>query len=258
MKLIILAAGQGKRLRPLTNQRPKCLVPLAGKPILDRLFDIAAQVGFSEIVLVGGYCADALANYPARLEYNAHYAETNMVRSLFCAEEHFSDGFVLSYGDICYRPEILRDLRDTSADISVVVDRDWLAYWERRSENPLDDAETLHIKNNQIVEIGGKAQTVADIDAQYIGLLAFRGKGIDELSKAYALAEVEERNGCLNFGQSKSVDSMYLTDLLQGMADRGSILTPLEIRGGWVEIDTPSDLALAESLIREGRCETQI
>lgn len=257
MKLIILAAGQGKRLRPLTNQRPKCLVPLAGKPILDHLFDTAAQVGFSEIVLIGGYRADALANYPAQLEYNPRYSETNMVRSLFCAEAHFGEGFVLSYSDICYRPEILRDLRDTSADISVVVDEDWRTYWERRGENPLDDAETLLIENGQIVEIGGKTQTFADIDAQYIGLMAFRSRGVNELRQAYASARAEERNGRLNFGRSKSVDSMYLTDLLQGMIDRGSTLTPLKIHGGWVEIDTPTDLVLAEALLSEGRFGVQ-
>lgn len=253
MKLIVLAAGQGARLRPLTDNCPKCLVHVAGKAILDRLFEAAESAAFTDIILVGGYCADALARYPAQIVLNPRYAETNMVRSLFCAENHFGDGFVLSYGDIFYRPEILREIRASKCEISVTVDEDWLAYWKRRAENPLDDAETLRIEDDRIVDIGGKTKSLADIQAQYIGLLGFSGDGVAQLRRAYACAEAEERSGRLRFGRAKNVDSMYMTDLLQGMADRGSILTPLRIRGGWAEIDTPEDLALAETLLSEGR-----
>ena len=253
MKLIILAAGQGARLRPLTDNCPKCLVQVAGKAILDRLFEAAESTGFTEIVLVGGHCADALARYPAQIVHNFRYAETNMVRSLFCAETHFGDGFVLSYGDIFYRPEILHEIRASKNEISVTVDEDWLAYWTRRAENPIDDAETLCIEDNRIVDIGGKTKSLADIQAQYIGLLSFSGNGVAQLRRAFACAEAEERSGRLRFGRAKSVDNMYMTDLLQGMADRGSILTPLRIRGGWAEIDTPGDLVLAETLLAEGR-----
>jgi choline kinase len=115
----------------------------------------------------------------------------------------------------------------------------------------------LRIENNSIVEIGGKPQSTAEIEAQYLGLLAFRGEGVAELRKAYAIAQEEEAKGHLNLGRAKSVDSMYVTDLLQGLADRGAVLHPVRVHGGWVEVDSPDDIQLAEQLEAEGRFEAR-
>lgn len=255
MKLIILAAGQGTRLRPLTDDRPKCLVKVGGKSILDRLLETARDIGFTDIVLVGGYHADTLRQYGLPIVINDRFAETNMVHSLFCAAEHFGDGFVLSYGDIFYRPDILRRVAEDKASISVAVDEHWQPYWSRRFDNVLDDAETLRIENGRIVEIGGKPRSIKEIEAQYLGLLAFRGKGVAQLQSAYVTAREEAAVERLKFGRATSVDSMYVTDLLQGMVDRGAVLNPVRVRGGWAEIDTASDIDLAEQLMAEGRFE---
>jgi L-glutamine-phosphate cytidylyltransferase len=256
MKLIILAAGEGTRLRPLTAHQPKCMVPVSGRPIIERLIETAGAVGLNDIVLVGGYRADALEKYGYPIAINSAFDRTNMVRSLFAAEAHFGDGFVLSYGDIFYTPEVLRKVLQHPGDIAVAVDTDWRRFWQRRFANPLDDAETLRIKDERIVEIGNKASTIDEIEAQYIGLLAFRRGGVAQLRQAYAAAIQEEAAGRLSFGRAKSVDKMYMTDLLQGMADRGIALSPARIAAGWAEIDSPTDLALAEALIAEGRFGT--
>lgn len=257
MKLVILAAGQGTRLRPLTDDKPKTLVTVGGRPILEHLLAAASSVGFSDIVVVGGYMSKELASYPIKVICNPKYETTNMVRSLFCAEEDFNDGFILSYGDILFRPEILRELVNLKNHISVVIDKDWFTYWRRRSENPLEDAETLGLSSGQIVEIGGKAKAVSEIEAQFIGLLAFRGDGVAQLRKAYETALLQEESCNLNFGRAPSVDQMYMTDLLQGMADMGVALTPHIIQGGWLEIDTISDRDLAEKMLCEGRLKSR-
>ncbi len=253
MNLVILAAGQGKRLRPLTDQKPKTLVTVGGKTILEHLLEAASSIGFKEIVVVGGYKAKELESYPIEVIHNPYYETTNMVRSLFCAKEYFSDGFILSYGDILFRPKILRELAGLTNDISVVVDKDWLAYWQRRVENPLEDAETLAVSSGQIVEIGGQAKSVDEIEAQFIGLMAFRGDGVMQLREAYDTALVQEESSRLNFGRAASVDQMYMTDLLQGLADMEIALMPHVIQGGWLEIDTISDRDLAERMLCEGR-----
>jgi choline kinase len=226
---------------------------VGGKSILDRLLETAQDFGITDIVLVGGYRADMLRPYGLTIVINDRFAETNMVHSLFCAAEHFGDGFVLSYGDIFYRTDILRRVAEDKASISVAVDEHWQLYWSRRFKNVLDDAETLRIEDGRIVDIGGKPRSIKEIEAQYLGLLAFRGDGVVKLQSAYTTAREEAAAERLKFGRAKSFDSMYVTDLLQGMADRGAVLNPVRVRGGWAEIDSKSDLELAEILMAEGR-----
>lgn len=251
--LIILAAGQGTRLRPLTDQQPKCLVPVAGKPILTRVLDVAKTCGIRDVVVVGGYFANQLQRFDVKLVLNPAFDRTNMVRSLFCAEAHFGDGFVLSYGDIFYRPDVLSAVCEADEPIAVAVDQDWEAYWKRRFEDPLLDAETLRMQAGRIVEIGGKPNSIGDIQSQYIGLLGFDAHGVQLIREALRTAEAEEAQSKLSFGRALSVDAMYMTDFLQGIIDRGVRVAPVPIHGGWAEIDSLADLALAEQLIKEGR-----
>ncbi|HOI83913.1 MAG TPA: NTP transferase domain-containing protein, partial [Campylobacterales bacterium] len=90
MKAIILAAGQGKRLRPLTDDRPKCMVEYRGKPIVDYILSAMKDVGIDDIAVVGGYKIDVLKEYLKDKNIvffeNKDYERTNMVSTLFCAE----------------------------------------------------------------------------------------------------------------------------------------------------------------------------
>lgn len=86
MKAVILAAGQGTRLRPLTNDKPKCLVEVAGKPLLEHQLAAMHACGLRDIHIVGGYRADQLDRPGITLHINRRFAETNMVATLFAAE----------------------------------------------------------------------------------------------------------------------------------------------------------------------------
>jgi choline kinase len=253
MRMIILAAGQGTRLRPLTDDRPKCLVELNGRPLLARTIETARAVGVTDIVVIGGYKIECLADYDVTVVANPDFASTNMVRTLFCAQSYFSTGFVMSYGDIVYTPEVLRKLLADPAPISVIVDRGWRTYWEQRFEDPLADAETLSIDaQGNIGEIGKKATSLDAVQAQYIGLVAFRGSGVQMLTDAYRAAQQQERAGQFPFEGVRSLDKLYMTDLLQGMIEQGHKLNPVTIDRGWVEIDSVGDLAVAEEIMRYG------
>lgn len=250
--MIILAAGQGTRLRPLTDDRPKCLVELNGRPLLARTIETAKAAGVTDIVVIGGYKIECLADYDVTVVSNPEFASTNMVRTLFCAEAYFGTGFVMSYGDIVYTPDVLRKVLADRAPISVTIDRGWRAYWEQRFEDPLADAETLLIDaQGYINEIGQKAISFDAVQAQYIGLVAFRGSGVQSLMGAYRAAQQQEREGQLPFNGMRSLDKLYMTDLLQGMIGRGDKLQPVTIDRGWVEIDSVVDLAVAEKIVRD-------
>jgi len=247
MQAIILAAGQGARLRPLTDDRPKCLVPVNGRPLLERHLAVLAGAGLSPIVLVGGYMAHHLENIGHPLLLNPDFASTNMVWSLRCAFDYFIHGGVLAYGDILYPPSALEALLKHPGDICVVVDRDWEAYWRARSESPLNDAETLRVASSGLLaEIGNKPKSLAEIQGQYIGLMKFspQGAGLVRDLVESTLARQDLLNG-------KSVEKAYMTDLLQQLITLGRQLHPVWIDGGWVEIDTFSDIPVAEARIAQ-------
>jgi choline kinase len=237
LRAIILAAGEGTRLRPYTLDRPKCLVEVDGVSLLDRQLAVLATAPIQPIVLIGGYRVEMLKRSGIEIRANPRYAETNMVWTLFCAEEDLEGDVLLCYGDIVYSREILEALLNSKADIAVAIDLDWESYWRARNEDPLADAETLKLAaDGQILEIGQKPKSLAEIEGQYMGLMKFSPKGTQLLKKTFHDAK---STGAL---RGKSLEKAYMTDLLQAMIDLHYRLDAVPVHGGWVEVDTVSDL----------------
>ena len=253
MKVIILAAGQGTRLRPLTANVPKCMVKVNGKPIIDYQLEVMLRAGIkpSDIVVVAGYQSQAIKEKFAYTEIqiveNLDYMSTNMVYSLMQAREFFADDVIISYGDIIYGDDVFRKILDTKHEAAVIIDDGWQSYWEARGENPLEDAETLkYTPDDVLTEIGQKTDDLAEIMSQYIGLMRFRGKGLAELLEVVAEAQRRSERGQPLWRTSRTYQAMYMTDLLQGLIDSGSVLYGEHIQRGWYEVDNYSDLELAQ------------
>ena len=184
--VIILAAGEGTRLRPFTLDRPKCLVEVEGKSLLDRQLEVLESAKLDQIVIVGGYKGDKLKGKGAKLKSNPRFSETNMVCTLFCAEDELMEGAIVAYGDIVYSKEVLMQLLDSKADIAVAVDLDWESYWRARNEDPLSDAETLKMDGDgRILELGGTPTSIKEIEGQYMGLMKFTETGAQALQDIY-------------------------------------------------------------------------
>ena len=84
MKTIILAAGKGTRLKPFTDEFPKCLVPLLGKPLIEHQLDIFKNIFLKKSIVVSGYRTEKLNYLDVNLIINAEYEDTNMLYSLLC------------------------------------------------------------------------------------------------------------------------------------------------------------------------------
>lgn len=236
MKAIILAAGLGSRLRPHTSDRPKCLVEIDGVSILDRQIKVLHSRDINEIVIVGGYRADLLRDKGTRLRLNPRYEETNMVWSLFCAEDEMDSELIVSYGDIVYSGEILDRLLSSSADIAVAVDMEWESYWQSRSADPLADAETLRLgENGAILEIGQRPESLAEVEGQYMGVMKFTARGVAQLKTVF--------HDVVSAGMlgGKSAEASHMTDLLHALILRDYSVTGVKSREPWVEIDTVED-----------------
>lgn len=255
MKVIILAAGQGTRLRPLTDDRPKCMVEVNGKSIIERQLSVMYRCGIREedITIVAGYRGEVLQelfrDVGIQVIINEDYENTNMVCSLMCAREMMEreDDILVSYGDIIYSEEVLRTILGSEEDASVIVDDGWYSYWSERCENPLDDAETLLFdEEGYLTEIGQKTTDLKRVQSQYIGLMRFKGKGVEALLDLADEAEERSRKGMPLWRTSRTYQKMYMTDLLQGLIDEGNKLKAVHINRGWFEIDDCEDLKVVE------------
>jgi choline kinase len=243
MKAIILAAGQGARLRPLTDDRPKCMVEYQGKPLIEHVVHALRQSGVDDIIAIRGYKPEALRCAGVRFYDNPRYASTNMVSTLFCAEPELDDDTIISYSDIVYSPSVIRRLMSADAELAVVIDRDWRRLWQERMDDPLDDAETLRLDaQGHIIELGKKARSYEDIEGQYIGLLKVAASAWPKLRAFYHRLDRQ-----LVY-DGKDFDNMYMTSFVQAVIDRLMPVLAVPIQGGWLEIDVPSDLSISVNL----------
>lgn len=214
MKAIILAAGQGARLAPYTNDRPKCLVELGGHSLLQYALANMRKAGIEDINIVTGYMRENIRMEGVHYFYNELFATTNMVESLFCAEAVMDDDIVISYGDIIFQPDVLQKLIQDDSDMSVIIDNQWQKLWELRSDDPLQDAETLKLnENNFISEIGAKPDKLKEIQSQYIGLLKFSAQGIKALKETFYQIQARNKNELVIRGRAKQ--DIYMTDMIQ-------------------------------------------
>lgn len=260
MKAIILAAGEGKRLRPLTNNVPKCMVELFGKSILQRQIDVFKKSGINDISVVTGYNSEKINIQSVRYFRNEHYDKTNMVETLFCAKDVMTDSVIVSYGDIVFQQNVLEKLMQSNDDFSVVIDKNWHEYWKVRFQNPLDDAESLLIdESGYITDIGQKVDSIDRIMGQYIGLMKFQNEGINILKNFYDHSKIESTKTGINpLNQNLPFEKTYMTDLLRGLIKNGCKLKPIMIKNGWLELDTIHDYNIYNQLYRENNLQNLI
>lgn len=253
-KALILAAGQGSRLRPFTQSAPKAMVPFADVPLLDYQLAVLRHCGIEQIAVVTGYCAETLAAYPLPRFYNAEHLSTNMVYSLFCAEDFMAgnEDLLICYSDILYQPQLIEQLLATEADAAVVADLNWYKLWRCRMDDPLSDAESFKVKEGYLLELGKKASSLDDISAQYTGLIKISARRLADFIQCYrSLPEDGLYDG-------KTKHQMFMTSLLQLMIEQGWRIKPAYCEGGWLEIDTVSDLNHYQQMEAEGRLFSEL
>jgi len=159
IKSIILAAGQGTRLKPYTDDCPKSLVEIGGKTLLKHQTDVLKICGIEDITVISGYREEQIKALGFKIISNSNFETTNMVFSMMCASSLFdgSSDLLISYGDIVFEPKIIEAILACQAPMSTVVDEAWLRLWKLRVEDPLSDAETLKMDIDQnITELGKK------------------------------------------------------------------------------------------------------
>lgn len=233
MKAIILAAGRGRRMKNVTEDMPKCMIKVRGKRLIDWQIESMRKNHVSEIAVVTGYLSELFDKMKLVSFHNARWSETNMVRSLCCAEQWLkSDTCLVSYSDIFYEATAVESLINCDADIAITYDVNWEKLWSERFRDPLKDAETFRVTSECFLsEIGNKPSVSADVQGQYMGLLKFSPGGWHEFR--CVLSEHDEQ----------SIDKMQMTWMLQKIVQAGRVpVHAVAYKGEWGELDEPSDL----------------
>ena len=243
MRAVILAAGRGSRMRHVGDERPKCLVELAGRPLIERQVAALRGAGIEQIGVVRGYRADML-EFPGLTYFNnERWAETNMVASLAAAAEWLRDGpVIVSYADIFYRAELVRGVAAAAGGLVIAYDRLWRGLWTQRFTNPLADAETFRIDGaGRLLEIGGKTTRIEEIQGQYMGLLKFTPA---------PWGAIESLLGSLD---EPTRDRLDMTGLLRRLLATGLVrIGTFGTDGQWGEVDNPADVELYEAMLARG------
>jgi choline kinase len=233
MKAIILAAGRGSRMGNLTEDIPKCLVKLKGKPLIEWQIDALKKAGIEEIGIVTGYKRELLCGYGLKEFHNSRWASTQMVSSLECTSEWLdTTPCIVSYSDIFYQPHAVSLLMESNSEIAITYDPNWQTLWENRFSNPLEDAETFRLnEENAVTEIGSKPKNLEEVEGQYMGLLYFTPNSWEELMDIRSkMTEIH-------------ADKMHMTNALQKIIDNGNfILKGIPYTKEWGEVDNSSDL----------------
>ena len=233
-KVIILAAGQGKRLRPFTNSIPKGLVKFRNVSLISRQIEILKNNGINDISIVGGYKYYLLKKLNCKLLINKNFESTNMVRTLFKAKKLFNDtcDLIISYSDIIYQSNVLNNLKETKGDIVVISDKGWEKLWSKRMTNYFKDVESFKTSSAGLIkQIGKKIKNKNDIEAQYIGLIKISKGKQKEILETYNTSLLES-----------NYDNLDMTSFLQHLIDLDFNLKPAYISNGWLEFDSVKDL----------------
>lgn len=252
MKAIILAAGQGTRLKKYTENWPKGMLMFQGKTIIERQLDIYKSLGINEVIIIRGFAADKI-DYPGVTYYeNLNYATTNMVESLLMARSEFDDDIIISYSDILFSKNMLQGMIHTAGDFVVAVDDNWKEYWKARYGKVDFDTESMSIdESDNIRSLGENSPCIDDIDARYVGLLKFSKVGLQMITNLL------DRDYPIYLNKpwmlsGKHIRQAYMTDLLMALIKEGAQVKASHYKNGWIEFDTNEDYERMTELAKNG------
>ncbi|MFZ0501389.1 MAG: phosphoenolpyruvate mutase [Steroidobacteraceae bacterium] len=247
---VVLAASRGKGLEAVTVDRPKVMLPIAGKPLLRWLVDAFKKESVNDITIVGGYRADAIDTAGVRLVVNERFAQTGELASLACAIDAVESDTVISYGDLLFRSYVLRDLVESEADLAVVVDssptgesnrtvRDF-AYCSRRDDRGLFGTPVLlkGVFSAANVTAGahdGQASVpVGAAHGRWIGMLKVSHAGLARLKEV--LRELRTH---------PEFDSLDVPHLLNALIAQGVAIEVQYVHGHWRGVNDLEDFRRA-------------
>src|SRR5580700_2115009 len=218
MRPIVIGAGRGSRLGTETDEVPKALVPVMGRPMLDWILDALGAAGFArkDVVYICGYRGEVVrARYPEfSFVENREWERNNVLASLMCAREHLREGFVSTYADIVYRGSTVKRLVAAPHALVLACDVDWRRRYVDRSLHPETDAEKMRAEGERVVEVSRRIPSDRAA-GEFIGVAKATAQGARDVLAAYDEACAVHRGTIWREG--RTFEGAYLIDCFQAM-----------------------------------------
>jgi phosphoenolpyruvate phosphomutase len=260
---IIVAAGVGfaNELMSLIADRPKAMLDVKGKTILERQVEALNACSIKDIAVVRGYKKEKINLPNLRYYDNDRYAETHNLASLFCAESELNGRVVFLYGDIVFDRSILEKLLKSSADLTLVVDHAWYDNHLHGIEHPVSRPELVKTMNppmqrdrflpsetNRVLRIG-RTIPKSEAHAEFIGMAMFSERGTGILKETYYKAK--RKYAGRPFHEAPTFERASFGDLVQELIDQDVEIACIDIYKGWMEVDTFEDYREAWAKIKK-------
>jgi len=220
MKAIILAAGRGTRLYPITLNKPKGLLEIGDKTILDRLIYQFKESGISDILIVVGYQKESLINHfgdSVRYSYYEDFSKTNNLHTLWSVRNELNDDVIITFSDLVMHQSIVDNLVKSNSDITMAID----------TSQVLDGTMRVTINNANIKNI--TTTSIDEADGNFIGIAKISQNGCKLL--------VNEMSEIIN-GHFQD----YYTIAVDNISRRGVAVNYFDARDfPWREIDTKDE-----------------
>jgi L-glutamine-phosphate cytidylyltransferase len=244
MKAIIIAAGLGSRLRPLTSKIPKILVKIGNKSILDHQIAIFKNLFINKVSMIVGYKRKVLKKKGITFYFNKNFKKNNILFSLFYAKKELNNKCIISYSDIIFKKNIVNKLMKSKDDITLLVDVDWKKNYIGRTLHPLSEAEKVTFNSNKTLTDIGKNVKISKTNGEFVGMLKLSKKGCDIFKKYFK--EINNKFKNKEFFNANKIEKAYITDFLKYLMFKKIKIRCCVIKNNWMEIDTIQDYKRAQ------------
>ena len=243
---VVIAASKGEQLQHLTKNKPKCMLDIHGKPLLERLTSTLKKDNIGKITVVSGYKSKAIESElnlsNVNIIVNKEYNKNNELYSLYKAASEIKENCIICYGDIIFRKYILDALLSFENDIVIVVD----ALFKKKKKDYEKDLVICDrpFTGNYLLEKKPASlkyicldEKKCKVDGQWIGLIKTNIKGSKIIKDELKI-----------LSKQKKFNSLTIPDLFNSLIKKKKKISVLYIAGQWLNVNDAFDLAEARKV----------
>ena len=243
---VVIAASKGEQLQHLTKNKPKCMLDIHGKPLLERLTSTLKKDNIGKITVVSGYKSKAIESElnlsNVNIIVNKEYNKNNELYSLYKAASEIKENCIICYGDIIFRKYILDALLSFENDIVIVVD----ALFKKKKKDYEKDLVICDrpFTGNYLLEKKPASlkcicldEKKCKVDGQWIGLIKTNIKGSEIIKDELKI-----------LSKQKKFNSLTIPDLFNSLIKKKKKISVLYIAGQWLNVNDAFDLAEARKV----------
>ncbi|RZD41908.1 MAG: hypothetical protein CXT78_10245 [Thaumarchaeota archaeon] len=246
MKVIIIAAGSATRLEKITKGKPKGLLEINGKSIIQRQIELFKKYNIDDIIIITGPHKEFGISNVTYVE-DTNYENHDVLGSLMVASNFLNGEVLTCYSDVLFNEEILKQILNFNGEIGIPIDLDWEKNYVGRIQHPKSEADNVILKDTAILEIRKNIPNCNsnEVIGEFLGPIIFSENGAKIFVEKYNKLKKTHQG---NFHNAISLSKAYLTDMIQELINNNIKIEPILIHGKWMEIDTPEDLRKAQKL----------